>query len=111
VVDARQSYPDIITVVPDFVPNAINMTIAITGGTVGNVRVSAEAGQDIVIFTIDLVTVNGGVAPQGYIDVINRDLPGILTTALDNILITRFGGAINVHTLTITNDSIVVTLN
>jgi hypothetical protein len=111
VVEARQAYPDIITVVPDFVPNAINMTIATTDGIVGNVRVSATAGQDIVVFTIDLITVNGSVAPQNYIDIINRDLPGILTAALDSILIARFGSNFNVHSLTITGDTITITLN
>lgn len=108
VVAARQVYPDIITIVPDFVSGAINMTIAVSGGVVGNVTVTATQGQGFVTFNITSMTVNGAAAPANYVSIINRDLPAILTTTLDSLLSARFGGGINVQSITINSDAMII---
>jgi hypothetical protein len=100
-----------VTIVPDFVSSGINMTVAVSDGMVGNVNVVLTQGQGFVSFEISSIIVNGTSAPTSYVNIINRDLPDILTTALDSILNARFGGTTNVHTLTITSDAIIVTLN
>ncbi|MFN8371853.1 MAG: hypothetical protein U0694_03105 [Anaerolineae bacterium] len=101
---ARQGFPDIITIVPDFVDAGITMTIAVSDGTVGNVRVSITQGQSFVTFNFTSFTVNGAVASASYMNIINRDLPTILTTALDNLVIAHFGSLVNVQAISIIGD-------
>jgi hypothetical protein len=105
---ARSSYPDILTIVPDFVTGAINMTISVTGNVVGNVRAEVTQEQGFVSFTFTSITVNGTTAPASYTAIINRDLPAILTTALDNLVTARFGSLANIQTITLTNDALML---
>jgi hypothetical protein len=105
VVEARQAYPDIVTIVPDFMPDAINMTIATSSGTVGNVTVTVTQVQGFVAFSITSITVNGTAAPASYVEIINRDLPTILTTALDSLVVERFTSLADVQSITINGDT------
>jgi hypothetical protein len=109
--EVRASYPDITQIVTNFVPSGLDMTVAVIGGMVGNVQMTMRQGQGFVSLNITSITVNGAPAPSSYLTIINRDLPSIITTALDNIFTERFGGVVNVHTISITQDAILVTLN
>jgi hypothetical protein len=110
-VAARQGYPDIITIIPDFVPDGINMIIAVNGGIVGNVSVAVTQEQGFVTLTISGMSVDGTPAPESYTTIINRDLPNILTTALDAILTARFGGTVDANTMTITADTMYIAVS
>ena len=104
----RAGYPDISQIIVDFVPNAMNLTITTTGGVVGVVRLELTQAQGFTTFNITSVTVNGAAAPASYLTIINRDLPAILTAALDNLVTERFGSLVDVQTMTIDNSTLVI---
>jgi hypothetical protein len=105
------SYPDINNVVIDFVPNALNLTVITRTGVVGNVTLTITQEQGFVSFNITSITVNGATAPDSYITIINRDLPLILTTALDNLVTARFGDLVDVQSITVTNSALTLSLD
>jgi hypothetical protein len=104
----RAGYPDIGTVVVDFVPDAMNLSIALSSGVVGNVRVELVQAQGFMTFNIATITINGTPGPTSYVSIISRDLPSILTTTLDNLVIARFGSLVDVQTMIIDNNVLVV---
>jgi hypothetical protein len=105
---ARTNYPDILTIVPDFVSGAINMTVSVSGGVVGNMQAQVTQEQGFVSFSFTNITVDGTPAPTNYVTIINRDLPTILTTALDNLVTARFGSLLNIQSITVTNEALIL---
>jgi predicted outer membrane repeat protein len=107
---ARASYPDINNIVIDFVSNGMNLTVVTHDGVVGIVTFTLTQEQGFVSFAIGSITVNGSDAPASYVNIINRDLPAIFTTALDTIATDRFGSGFDVDTISLTGDTLVVTV-
>jgi hypothetical protein len=107
----RTAFPDIAQGIADFVPNGINMTISVIGSEVGVVSISvSNANGFIMLNIVSFGEVNGVTISQNYINIINRDLPSLMTATLDAILIERFGANQNVESVVIDNTVMTVTL-
>jgi hypothetical protein len=75
----------------------------------GIVTVEIEQGNLVVAMSIASITnVNGGAAPQAFVDAVNLHLPMLLTTALNDILLARFGVVPDVTYMTLQHNALEV---
>ncbi|MFN8372910.1 MAG: choice-of-anchor Q domain-containing protein [Anaerolineae bacterium] len=108
---ARAGYPDVQRIIPDFQTNAINLTVITADGTSGVVAVTITQGQGFTEMSLSSITVSGTSAPASYVTIVNRDLPQILTAALDALVTERFGSLVNVYRITVTSSALQISLN
>ncbi|MFN8372276.1 MAG: cadherin-like domain-containing protein [Anaerolineae bacterium] len=107
----RSAYPVIAQGVPDFVPNGINLTVSLNTGEVGQVSVTVTNQNGFVTLQIaSITTLGGGTVSQSYLTAINNSLIPLITATLDNLLLARFGSVQNVESITIDNNSMILTL-
>lgn len=104
---AAGAYSDIVAIEPNFVTDAIEMNVAISGAA-GNVSVNVTLEDGDIGFDITSMTLNGAPAPANYAEIVSRDLPLILTATLDNLMIARFGSVVDVQSITIDDEAMVV---
>ncbi|MFN8375768.1 MAG: hypothetical protein U0694_23210 [Anaerolineae bacterium] len=105
----RVAFPAIAQGIADFVVGGINLTVTLNTGEAGRVTFTVTDAAGFVSIQISSITaLNGGAASQAYIDTINRDLPSLLTAALDNLVLARFGAGQDVQSITI--DSTTMTI-
>jgi hypothetical protein len=86
------SNPDIVDlefVLPDFVPDAINMTIRTTNGVVASLTVTITDDNGVAVIQLGTPMVAGVAAPADVIASVNRELPQIITAALDERIYRR----------------------
>ena len=102
----RAAFPAIAQGIVDFVTNGINITVRLNTGEVGRVNFVVSNNEGIVTIQISsITTLNGGTASQNYVNVINRDLPALLTATLDKLQIARFGAVMNMQSIVIDSSS------
>jgi hypothetical protein len=86
------SNPDIVAldfVLPDFVPDAINMTIRTTSGVVASLTVTITDDEGVAVIQLGVPMIGGVAAPTDVIAAVNRELPQIITAALDERISAR----------------------
>jgi len=108
--EQRAAFPDIAQGIADFVPDAIDMTIRLSAGEVGVVRVNMSSADGFIIISLGTINGYGSAVSQNYIAVINRDLALLLTQTLDAILVGRFGAGQNVEGVSIDNNLMTLTM-
>ncbi|MFN8375767.1 MAG: hypothetical protein U0694_23205 [Anaerolineae bacterium] len=107
----RVAFPAIAQGIADFVVGGINLTVTLNTGEAGRVTFTVTDAAGFVSIQISSITaLNGGAASQAYIDTINRDLPSLLTAALDNLVLARFGAGQDVQSITIDNSTMTLTV-
>lgn len=84
----------ITSVLPDFIAGSgINMVVILRDGTVGTVSISLTSEMGANRIALGAMTVNGAPAPSRFVDVVNYELPDLMTRAIENFLIARTGSS------------------
>lgn len=97
----------------DFTPQGITAELTALGGAAfitGNVQVDIQVQGGFAVITIGDITVNAPEPPETYVEVASREFFSLLIDVLDTLLNSRMGSQFNLQDLTLTDDSILVSL-
>jgi hypothetical protein len=99
---------DLAFVLPDFTPGNINLTVRLNDGAVAAVTVSVNNTGGIAILQLSAPTINGQIAPMPVVQSINRELPLLITSALDHWIARAGAGDTKLETIAINEQFIVI---